>query len=77
MKEYKCDGKRIHQEGYKYYGVFQLDKVMNKEMKESIGHEYIRRVKLINKSILNDGNFISSMNAWAIGVMSCSGGSVD
>ena len=50
---------------------------MNKEMKESIGKEYIRRVKLICKSKLNAGNFISGMNAWAIGVMRYTGGIID
>ena len=51
--------KEVDQEGYKYLGVLQLDKTMNKEMKENIGNEYIRRVKLICKSNLNAGNFIS------------------
>ena len=37
-------------------------------MKESIGNEYIRRVKLIYKSNLNAWNFIYGMNAWALGV---------
>ena len=46
-------------------------------MKESIGNEYIRRVKLICKSNLNFGNFISCMIAWAIGVMMCSGGIIE
>ena len=58
--------KEVDQEGYKYLGVLQLDKTMNKEMKENIGNEYIRRVKLICKSNLNDGNFISGMKACAI-----------
>ena len=55
------DGERIkevdHKE-YKYLGVLQLDKTMNNELKENIGNEYIGRVKLICKSILNAGNFI-------------------
>ena len=42
-------------------------------MKESIGNDYIRRVKLICKSNLNAGNFISGMNAW-VGVMRYRGG---
>ena len=50
---------------------------MNKGMKENIGNEYIRRVKLICKSNLNAGNFISGMNAWVIGVMRYSGRIVD
>ena len=61
--------KEVDQEGYKYLGVLQLDKTMNKGMKKKIGNEYIRRVKLICKSNLNAGNFISGLNAWAIGVM--------
>ena len=50
---------------------------MNKEMKENIGNEYIRRVKFICKSNLNAGNFISGSNAWAIGVMRYNGGIID
>ena len=61
--------KEVDEEGYMYLGILQLDKVLNKDMKENIGNEYIRRVKLICKSKLNAGNFISGMNAWAIGVM--------
>ena len=41
--------KEVDQEGYKYFGVLHLDKVMNKKMKESIGNECIMRVKLIFK----------------------------
>ena len=44
--------KEADREGYKYLGVLQLDKTINKEMKENIGNEYIRRVKLIRKSNL-------------------------
>ena len=36
--------KEVDQEGYKCLGVVQLDKIMNKEMKENIGNEYIRRM---------------------------------
>ena len=31
--------KEVDQEGYKYLGVLQLDKTMNKEMQENIGNE--------------------------------------
>ena len=34
--------KEVDQEGYKYLGALQLDKIMNKEMKENVGNEYIR-----------------------------------
>ena len=69
--------KEVDEEGYKYLGIPQLDKILNKDMKENIRNEYIRRVKLICKSKLNAGNFISGMNAWAIGVMRYSGGIID
>ena len=39
--------KEVDQEGYKLHWVLELDKTMNKEMKENIGNEYIRRLKLI------------------------------
>ena len=54
--------KEVDEEGYKYLGV--LDKMLNKGMNESIGNEYIRRVKLIYNSKLNAGNVIAGMNAW-------------
>ena len=38
--------KEVDQEGYKYLGVLQLDKTMNKEMKENIGNEYIRESEI-------------------------------
>ena len=41
--------KEVDQEGYKYFGVLQLEKIMNNEMKENIGNEYTSRVKLICK----------------------------
>ena len=58
------------------WGTSAIDKTMNKEMKENIGNEYIRRVKLICKSNLNAGNFISGLNARAIGVMRYSTGEI-
>ena len=42
-------------------------------MKENIGNEYIRRVNLNYKSNINAGNFVSGLNAWAIGVIRYSG----
>ena len=38
---------------------------------------YIRRVKLICKSYLNAGNFLSGMNAWAVCVMRYIRGIID
>ena len=67
----------VGQEGYKYLVAPQLDKVMNNEMKERFGNEYIRRVKFIYKSNLNAGNFIYGINASAVGVMRYSGEIID
>ena len=62
--------KEVNQEGHKYVGLLQLDKTMEKEMKEMkeniIGNEYIRRVQLICKSNLSAGNFIFFLNAWEL-----------
>ena len=55
----------------KYLGALQLYKTRNKE---NIVNEYIRRVKLICKSNLNSGSFISALIDWAVGVMRYSGG---
>ena len=68
--------KEVDQEGYKYLGLNNY-KIIDREMKENIGNEHTRRVKLICKSNLNAGNFISGMNAWAIGVMRYSRGNID
>ena len=39
--------KSIHEENiYKYRGILQLDKVMCDAMKEKLGNEYKRRVKM-------------------------------
>ena len=57
--------------------MLQLDKVWNKEMKEKIRTEYIRRVKKLCKLRLNAGNFITGINTWATGVIRYSGGIVD
>ena len=46
------DGKpmrEVNLEGYKYLGVLQLDSIMNREMKEKVKSEYIRRVKNLLK----------------------------
>ena len=57
----------IHNEnGYKYLGVLQLDKVMCDAMKEKVGTEYRRRVKKVLKSKLNGGNMIAAINTSAV-----------
>ena len=66
-----ADGKRMREvnlAGYKYLGVLQLDSIMNREMKEKVKSECIRRVKKLLRSQLNGGYVIAGMNAWAVGI---------
>ena len=60
------DGNRMREvnlDGYKYLGVLQLDSIINRETKEKMKSEYIRRVKKLLRSQLNVGNVIAGMNA--------------
>ena len=69
--------KDVDEEGYKYLGVLQAEKVKNREMKEKVRNEYLRRVKLLAKSELYAGNLVKGINAWAIGVVRYSAGILD
>ena len=74
------DGKRIREvthDGYKYLGVLQFDFIMNREMKEKVKSEYIRRVKKLLRSQLNGGNVILEMNACAVGIIRYGAGVLD
>ena len=46
-------------------------------MKEKIKKEYLRRVKLVSKSMLYGGNFIKAINAWAVSVVRYSASIID
>ena len=69
--------KDVDEDGYKYLGVLQTEVQMNREMKEKIEKEYLRRVKLLARSKLYAGNLIRGINAWAIGVVRYSAGILD
>ena len=56
----------VDDEGYKYLGVLQDAVAKNKEMKEKVGKEYLRRVKILSKSKLYAGNLVRGINAWAV-----------
>ena len=74
------DGKRMRKvnlDGYKYLGVFQLDPIMNRKMKEKVKSEYIRRVKNLLRSQLNRGNVIAGINVWAAGIIIYGAGVLD
>ena len=67
----------VDEEGYKYLGVLQDAVAKNREMKEKVGKEYLRRVKLLSKSKLYAGNLVNGINAWAVGVIRYSAGILD
>lgn len=46
-------------------------------MKYKITKEYIRRIKILCKSKLNEGNLINGLNTWTVGVVPYSAGIVD
>ena len=69
--------KDVDEDGYKYLGVLQAESVKNREMKEKVRNEYLRRVKLLSKSELYAGNLVKGINAWAIGVVRYSAGILD
>lgn len=69
--------KEVEEAGYKYLGVLEGAGIKNKEMKEKVRGEYLRRVKLVAKSKLYGGNLIKGVNAWAVAVVRYSAGVLD
>ena len=69
--------KEVDKNGYKYLGVLQAENVKNREMKDKVRTEYLRRVKLLVKSELYGGNLVKGINTWAIGVVRYSAGVLD
>ena len=61
--------KTIDEEGYKYLGILEYDKVKEKEMKTEFVREYKRRLRLILSSKLNRKNNIKAINSWAVAIM--------
>ena len=66
------DGKAIEEvdaEGYKYLGVLEGAGIMEKEMKDIVRKEYVRRVKKVAESKLYAGNLVGAVNSWAVSVV--------
>ena len=61
--------KTIDEEGYKYLGILEYDKVKEGEMKTEFVSEYKRRLRLILRSKLNGKNKIKAINSWAVAIM--------
>ena len=54
--------KQVRQEGYKYLGKIELDKIKETKMKVKITKEYKRKQRLILKSKLNRRNKVTAIN---------------
>ena len=48
--------RQIEEDGYKYLGILEYDRVKEQEMKVKFRNEYFRKAKLILKSKLNGRN---------------------
>ena len=48
--------KEVDEEGYKYLGILELDRLKEEEMKNAFQKEYFRRVRLIMQSKVNGRN---------------------
>ena len=54
--------KDIDETCYTYLGIFETDKIQEKEMKEKFSREYLRRLRRILRSKLNERNKIMAVN---------------
>jgi hypothetical protein len=63
--------------GYKYLGILQHQENMQREVKSKVKREYEKRVRQFLKSKLNGANKIQALNAYAIPVVSYTGGIID
>ena len=59
----------MKEDGYKYLGLLDYDRIKEQEMKDKFRNEYFRRVKLILNSKLNARNKIMALNTWAVSIM--------
>ena len=60
--------KQVGQEGYKYLGIIELDKIKETEMKKQIKKAYKGRQRLILKCKLNGRNKVTAINTWAAAI---------
>ena len=61
--------KEVNDEGYKYLGILELDRLKEDEMKTTFQKEYFRRVRLIMQSKLIGRNKIKAINTWAVSLV--------
>ena len=58
------------EDGCKYLGISEYDKVKKEKMKEKFRKKYLRGATLILKSKLNGRNKIMTLNTWAVSILS-------
>ena len=56
-------------ETYKYLGILEADKFLEKKMKLNVSKEYIKRLRKGLKSKLNGGNLARGVNAWPVSLL--------
>ena len=59
----------VEEEGYKYLGISEWDKIQEKKMKDLFRKEYLRRSRLVLQSKLHGRNKINAINTWAVSLM--------
>ena len=64
-------------EGCKYIGILECDKLKSEEMIEILRNEYFRRMKKILKSKLNSGNIISAITSRTVSIIRYGAGIIE
>ena len=67
----------VNEEGYRYLGIIELDKIKEQEMELQFRAEYMRRLKLIMKSKLHGRNKIKATNTWAVSLLRYGAGMIE
>ena len=67
------DGKviKLIQEGesYKYLRILEADRFLKEEMMLNVSKEYMKMLRKVLKSNLNDENLVSGVNTWAVSLL--------
>ena len=56
-------------ESYKNLGILEAEKFLEEKMKLNVSKEYIRSLRNVLKSKLNDGNLVCGVNTWAVSLL--------
>ena len=67
----------VKDEGYRYLGILEADKICNAKMKEVTERTYLQRVKKLLKSQLDGKSTFQAINTWAVPVIRYSAGILD